>query len=162
MIPQSYIDELLARLDIVTVIGDRIALKKTGKNWSACCPFHDEKTPSFTVSEQKQFYYCFGCGVSGHAIGFVLAYEGGEFPAVVEKLAASVGMQKWTSEKQTKRSEIPAAKRRELESIMEYERYLLRFTKASIENGVIPTEFDKQRARKAADRIKKITEILAR
>jgi DNA primase len=162
MIPQTYIDELLSRLDIVTVIDARVKLKKTGKNWSACCPFHDEKTPSFSVSEQKQFYYCFGCGASGHALGFVLAFEGGEFPAVVEKLAESVGMQKWTSEQNTKRSTIPAARRRKLEEIMANERYLLKFTQASIKSGVKATEFDKKRARLAADRIRKITEILAK
>lgn len=162
MIPQAYIDELLSRLDIVTVIDARVKLKKTGKNWSACCPFHDEKTPSFSVSEQKQFYYCFGCGASGHALGFVLAFDGGEFPAVVEKLAASVGMQKWTSEQTTKRSTIPAARRRKLEEIMANERYLLKFTQASIKSGVNATEYDKKRARIAADRIRKITEILAK
>lgn len=161
MIPKAYIDNLLSRLDIVTVIDSRIKLKKTGKNWSACCPFHDEKTPSFSVSEDKQFYYCFGCGASGNALGFVLGYEGGEFPAVVERLAQSVGMEKWTSDRQTKRSLIPAERRRKLEKIMANERYLLSFVKASMQSGTMPSNEDKQRARLAADRIKKITEILA-
>lgn len=162
MIPQSYLDELLSRLDIVTVIDSRIKLKKTGKNLSALCPFHDEKSPSFSVSEDKQFYYCFGCGASGNALGFVMAFEGGEFPAVVEKLARSIGMEKWTSETKTKRSTIPAERRRKLEKGLADERYLLEFTKASIRSGVIPTEYDKQRARKAVERIKKISEILAK
>ena len=61
-IPESFIDDLLARLDIVEVVNRRVPLKKGGKNYMACCPFHDEKTPSFSVSPDKQFYYCFGCG----------------------------------------------------------------------------------------------------
>ena len=162
MIPQAYIDDLLSRLDIVSVIDSRVKLKKTGKNWLACCPFHEEKTPSFSVSEAKQFYYCFGCGASGHALRFVLDYEGGEFPAVVEKLAKSVGMAKWTSQQNTRRSSIPAVRRRKLEEIMANERYLLKFTRASIQSGVVATEYDKERARKAAARIKKITEILTK
>jgi len=162
MIPQAYIDELLSRLDIISVIDSRVKLKKTGKNWSALCPFHDEKSPSFSVSEDKQFYYCFGCGASGHALNFVLQYEGGEFPAVVENLARSVGMEKWTSERTTKRSIIPAERRRKLEKIMGEERYLLNFVKASVQSGTMPSDEDKQRARLAADRIKKITAILAK
>lgn len=156
-------DDLLSRLDIVEVIDARVKLRKTGKNWSACCPFHDEKTPSFSVSEAKQFYYCFGCGASGNAIGFVMNFEGGEFPAVIEKLAQSVGLPKWTStEPPKKRSVIPAERRRKLQGILDNERYLLKFTKASIDSGVVPTQFDKERAKKAAERIKKISEILAR
>jgi DNA primase len=162
MIPQAYIDELMSRLDIVSVIDSRVKLKKTGKNYSALCPFHDEKSPSFSVSEDKQFYYCFGCGASGHALGFVLSYDGGEFPAVVEKLAQSVGMTKWTSETQTKRSSIPAERRRKLEKVLGDERYLLNFVKASVQSGTMPSDEDKQRARLAADRIKKITAILAK
>ena len=75
LIPKTYIDDALARTDIVDVIDSRVRLKKTGKNFSACCPFHDEKSPSFSVSQEKQFYYCFGCGASGDAIGFLVDYE---------------------------------------------------------------------------------------
>ncbi|MBV1910872.1 MAG: DNA primase [Kangiellaceae bacterium] len=92
-IPQSFINELLARVDIVDVIERRISLKKTGKNYSACCPFHNEKTPSFSVSPDKQFYYCFGCGVSGNALSFIMEYEGQEFVAAIEDLAQSMGME---------------------------------------------------------------------
>src|SRR5690554_2658553 len=92
LIPQTFIDELLARVDIVEVIDSRVKLKKTGKNYSACCPFHNEKSPSFTVSPDKQFYHCFGCGVSGSAIKFIMEYEGLPFPDTVEKLAQSVGL----------------------------------------------------------------------
>jgi DNA primase len=92
-IPQSFIDELLDRVDIVEVVDHRVKLKKTGKNYSACCPFHDEKTPSFTVSPDKQFFYCFGCGASGNAVGFLMDYERTEFPQAVEQLAHLCGME---------------------------------------------------------------------
>lgn len=92
-IPQSFINELLARVDIVDVIERRIDLKKKGKNFSACCPFHNEKTPSFSVSPDKQFFYCFGCGVSGNALTFIMEYEGQEFVPSVEDLAHSMGME---------------------------------------------------------------------
>ena len=91
-IPQYFIDDLLARADIVPVVDSRVKLRKTGKNYSACCPFHDEKTPSFTVSPDKQFYYCFGCGASGNAVGFLMEYDRLPFPEAVEKLAASLGI----------------------------------------------------------------------
>ncbi|WOX06986.1 DNA primase [Microbulbifer pacificus] len=92
-IPQYFIDDLLARADIVPVVDSRVKLRKTGKNYSACCPFHDEKTPSFTVSPDKQFYYCFGCGASGNAVGFLMEYDRLPFPEAVEKLAASLGIE---------------------------------------------------------------------
>ena len=92
-IPQSFINDMLARVDIVDVIERRITLKKTGKNYSACCPFHNEKTPSFSVSPDKQFYYCFGCGVSGNALTFIMEYEGQEFVAAIEDLAQSMGLE---------------------------------------------------------------------
>ncbi|MEO0435742.1 MAG: DNA primase [Pseudomonadota bacterium] len=91
-IPQPFIDDLLDRVDIVDVIDRRVKLKKTGKNYSARCPFHDEKTPSFSVNPEKQFYYCFGCGAGGNALGFIMDYENIEFPQAVENLAATVGM----------------------------------------------------------------------
>ncbi len=91
-IPQSFIDELLARVDVVDVVDSRVKLKKTGKNYSACCPFHNENTPSFTVSPDKQFYYCFGCGASGTALRFVMEFDGLSFPDAVEKLADQMSM----------------------------------------------------------------------
>jgi len=93
LIPQGFIDDLLDRLDIVEIIDTRVKLKKSGKNFSACCPFHDEKTPSFTVSQDKQFYHCFGCGASGNALGFLMNYERLEFPQAVEHLARSAGVE---------------------------------------------------------------------
>ena len=90
-IPQSFLDDLLDRVDIVDVVDRRVKLKKSGKNYSACCPFHDEKTPSFSVSPQKQFYYCFGCGASGNVIGFLMELENLSFPEAVEELARRYG-----------------------------------------------------------------------
>lgn len=93
LIPQPFIDDLLTRLDIVDIIDKRVKLKKTGKNYSACCPFHNEKTPSFTVSQDKQFYYCFGCGATGNAVGFLMEYDKLGFIDAVEQLAHSAGVQ---------------------------------------------------------------------
>ncbi|EMR14003.1 DNA primase [Methylophaga lonarensis MPL] len=92
-IPPQFIDELLARVDIVDVIDARVPLKKAGKNLHACCPFHNEKTPSFTVSPDKQFYHCFGCGAHGTAVGFLMEYDHLSFPEAVQELADMVGMQ---------------------------------------------------------------------
>ena len=92
LIPDSFIDELLARIDIVDVIERRVPLKKAGREWTACCPFHDERTPSFYVSPAKQFFHCFGCGAHGSAIKFLMDYERLEFPDAVEELAQSVGL----------------------------------------------------------------------
>ena len=87
-IPQNFIDDLIARTDIVEVINSRVPLKRKGKEYSACCPFHNEKTPSFTVSETKQFYYCFGCHAKGNAIGFLMDYEHLDYIEAIESLAA--------------------------------------------------------------------------
>ncbi len=93
MIPDSFIQELLARIDIVDVIERRLPLKKAGANYVACCPFHSEKTPSFSVSPSKQFYHCFGCGAHGSAIGFLMEYSGLGFIEAVEDLAGQIGLQ---------------------------------------------------------------------
>ena len=102
-IPQSFIDEVLNRTDIVEVIDTRVPLKKAGREFKACCPFHDEKTPSFTVSQVKQFYHCFGCGANGTAISFLMDYEHMEFLEAIEDLARRAGMEvpKETTGKQT-------------------------------------------------------------
>ena len=92
-IPKAFVDELLARTDIVEVIGSRIPLKKAGREWKACCPFHGEKTPSFYVSQQKQFYHCFGCGAHGTALGFLIEHDRLSFPEAVEDLAGRAGLE---------------------------------------------------------------------
>ena len=91
-IPRAFIDDVLLRTDIVDVISERIRLRKTGKNYSGLCPFHQEKTPSFSVSPDKQFYHCFGCGKSGNAIGFLIDYDQLTFIEAVELLAQHVGL----------------------------------------------------------------------
>src|ERR1700681_2514292 len=93
MIPQEFIQSLLGRVDIVDVVDRYVKLKKAGANFQACCPFHNEKSPSFTVSPAKQFYHCFGCGAHGNAIGFLMSYGGLGYIHSVEDLASMVGMQ---------------------------------------------------------------------
>jgi len=93
LIPQHFIDDLITRADIVEVLGRRIQLKKAGREFKACCPFHDEKTPSFTVSPAKGFYHCFGCGAHGTALGFLMDYDHMEFVDAVESLAGMMGIE---------------------------------------------------------------------
>jgi DNA primase len=92
-IPQSFIDELIARTDIVELVGSRVQLKKAGREWKAPCPFHNEKTPSFWVSPDKQFYHCFGCGAHGTALGFLMEHDKLPFPDAVEELASRLGLE---------------------------------------------------------------------
>ncbi len=92
-IPSTFIDNLLNRVDIVDLINQRIPLKKAGKDYQACCPFHDEKTPSFTVSHEKQFYHCFGCSAHGSAIGFLMDYDNMSFVEAIEELAHQAGVE---------------------------------------------------------------------
>ena len=93
LIPQSFIDELIARADIVEVIGLRVPLKKAGREYRACCPFHNEKTPSFWVSPDKQFYHCFGCGAHGTVLKFLMEHDRMAFPEAVEELAQRLGLE---------------------------------------------------------------------
>ncbi len=92
-IPQQFIDDLMSRVDIVEVIDSRVPLKKKGREYMACCPFHNEKTPSFSVSPAKQFYHCFGCGAHGTALGFLMDYEHLDFVEAVEELASQYGLE---------------------------------------------------------------------
>ncbi|NMP32115.1 DNA primase [Thalassotalea sp. M1531] len=100
LIPRQFIDDLLARTDIVELINSRVTLKKAGKNYQACCPFHTEKSPSFSVSPDKQFYHCFGCGEHGNAISFLMEYDRLEFVDAIEELASLNGMEVERDEKQ--------------------------------------------------------------
>lgn len=92
-IPRDFIDDLIARADIVEVVNSRVQLKKAGRNYQACCPFHNEKTPSFSVSQEKQFYHCFGCGAHGNVISFLMEHDRLEFPEAVEDLARFMGVE---------------------------------------------------------------------
>src|SRR5689334_24794065 len=93
MIPQEFIQSLLGRVDIVDVVERYVKLKKAGANYQALCPFHNEKSPSFSVSPSKQFYHCFGCGAHGNAIGFLMEYSGLAYPEAIRALAETVGME---------------------------------------------------------------------
>ncbi len=114
LIPQDFIDDLIARADIVEVVGRRAQLKKAGREFKACCPFHDEKTPSFTVSPSKGFYHCFGCGAHGTAVGFLMEFEHMSFVEAIESLANSMGVEVPRSE-----SDQPARRYDELFSLMD-------------------------------------------
>jgi len=92
-VPRAFIDDLLNRIDIVEVVDSRVPLKKKGSEYWACCPFHNEKSPSFSVSQNKQFYHCFGCQQSGNAIGFLMDYDHMEFVEAIESLAQSIGLE---------------------------------------------------------------------
>ena len=110
-IPQPFIQELLARTDVVEIVGRYVQLKKTGANFSGLCPFHSEKSPSFTVSPSKQFYHCFGCGKNGNAIGFLMDHAGMGFVEAVQDLAQQTGMQVPQDDQSPQERERAAAQR---------------------------------------------------
>lgn len=121
MIPTDFIDDLLGRVDIVDLIDAHVPLKKGGQNYLACCPFHKEKSPSFTVSPHKQFYHCFGCGAHGTAIGFLMAYQGLSFTEAVRTLADQVGLQVPNTIRDSNHAEITKnhEKKLSLENVLE-------------------------------------------
>src|SRR5215475_1362437 len=90
--PPAFLEELRSRLPLSEVAGKRLALTRAGREFKACCPFHNEKTPSFTINDDKQFYHCFGCGAHGDIIGFVMQHDRLSFPEAVESLAAQAGL----------------------------------------------------------------------
>ena len=141
-IPQSFINDLLARVDIVDVIESRMTLKKTGKNYSGLCPFHDEKTPSFTVSPDKQFYHCFGCQESGTALTFIMNYDRLEFVEAVEALAQSLGLE--VPREQTSRGGPPRDKAEE-EGLYEVLARAERFYRQSLRDAPNAIEYLKGR-----------------
>lgn len=146
MIPQDYIDELRARIDIVALIDSRVKLKKMGKNYMACCPFHDEKSPSFSVNEQGQFFYCFGCGATGNGIGFLMRYERIEFGEAVRKLAMMNGM---SEPDRATRQEITGAELRKLEEELRDERLIVEIGNVMEGRGEFITREDRERHRLA-------------
>src|SRR3981189_2160411 len=119
MIPDSFKQDLLNRVDIVDVVSRHVQLKKGGANYLGLCPFHGEKTPSFTVSPAKQFYHCFGCGVHGNAIGFVMAYAAPGYIDAIKGLAASVGMQVPELKPRTKEEAARQERETDLYAVME-------------------------------------------
>lgn len=155
MIPQQYIDEVIARSNIVDVIDARVKLKKAGKNHVACCPFHDEKTPSFSVNEDKGFYYCFGCGASGNAIGFLIDYERLEFKDAVVILGRSLGLGDPENEAIVKES-IQSRWRRyiAIKRKISDDNLLIEITKAARERGENIPQSDRPLILAAIDRLK--------
>lgn len=144
MIPQSYIDEVLARANIVDVIDTRVKLKKAGKNHIACCPFHDEKTPSFSVNEREGFFYCFGCGASGNSIGFIMDYERLEFKDAVIGLGRALGLgdpSPNTKARESLQSRI--GKHARLKAQILDDRWLMEIVKAARERGEQISEQEK-------------------
>ncbi|MDX1481782.1 MAG: DNA primase, partial [Woeseiaceae bacterium] len=137
MIPQHFIDDLIARADIVEVVGRRVQLKKAGREFKANCPFHDEKTPSFTVSPLKGFYHCFGCGAHGTAIGFLMEYDHLNFVEAVETLAQMLGIEVPRDE-----SERPAQRYDELFDLL---RKVERFFERSLKDSDAAVDYLKQR-----------------
>ena len=133
MIPRDFIDTLLARVDIVDLIDRRVPLKKAGQNYQACCPFHSEKTPSFTVSPTKQFYHCFGCGAHGTALGFLMEYEHMGFPDAVAALAQDVGLPMPESAQEPDRPRPPPALWDALEQAAQFYRQQLKQTPRAID-----------------------------
>ncbi len=131
MIPDSFIQDLIARVDIVDLIDTYVPLKKAGANYAACCPFHNEKSPSFTVSPTKQFYHCFGCGAHGTAIGFVMEYQGLGFVDAIKELAGRAGMQVPESEGRSSNDEKPGQTRALLEVMARAAQYYKDQLKAS-------------------------------
>jgi DNA primase len=134
MIPRDFIQTLLGRVDIVDTIERYVPLKKAGANYVARCPFHSEKSPSFTVSPSKQFYYCFGCGASGTALGFIMEYTGAGFVEAVKLLAEQVGLEVPTEDsRQTHRQELQAGLGEVLRRAADYYRGELKKSEAAIQ-----------------------------
>jgi len=131
VIPDSFIQDLLARVDIVDLVDGFVPLKKAGANYAACCPFHNEKSPSFTVSPTKQFYHCFGCGAHGTAISFVMEYQGLGFIDAVKELAQRAGMQVPESEGRGAKDEKPGQTRTLIEIMARAAQYYKDQLKAS-------------------------------
>ena len=133
MIPRDFIDTLLARVDVVDVIDRRVPLKKAGQNYQACCPFHSEKTPSFTVSPTKQFYHCFGCGAHGTAISFLMEYEHMSFRDAVAALAQDVALPVPESAQEQDRPKPPPALWEALEQAAHFYRQQLKQSPRAID-----------------------------
>ena len=136
-IPQDFIDDLIARADIIEVVGKRVELKKAGREFKACCPFHGEKTPSFTVSPAKGFYHCFGCGAHGTAIGFLMEFEHMSFVEAIESLAGTMGVDVPRDE-----SDQPARRYDELFSLMES---VDKFWQSQLREHAVASDYLKQR-----------------
>lgn len=141
MIPQSFIDDLLYRLDITDVVGRYVQLKAAGSNLQGLCPFHNEKSPSFSVSPSKQFYHCFGCGAHGNAVGFVMEHLGLTFPEAVESLAGNLGL----DVPHEKGVEVPEQVRSEREELVDLLTRAANYYKAQLKTSPLAVDYLKNR-----------------
>ncbi|MDP5238087.1 DNA primase [Uliginosibacterium sp. 31-16] len=138
MIPESFIQDVLARTDIVSLIERYVPLKKGGANYMACCPFHNEKSPSFSVSPTKQFYHCFGCGAHGTAIGFLMEYSGMSFPEAIKDLAQQAGLK-------IPEDNAPQQDRAQISSLLDVMGRATRFYREQLKHSQKAIEYLKQR-----------------
>lgn len=145
MIPESFIQELLNRVDIVDVVDKNVPLKKAGANYSACCPFHNEKSPSFTVSPTKQFYHCFGCGAHGTALGFLMEYQGLSFVEAIHELAKMVGLQVPQVQSTPEARQQAQANQKVAESLQEVLQQAANYYKAELKKAPRAIEYLKAR-----------------
>ena len=145
MIPESFIQELLNRVDIVDVVDKSVPLKKAGANYSACCPFHNEKSPSFTVSPTKQFYHCFGCGAHGTALGFLMEYQGLSFVEAIHELAKMVGLQVPQVQSTPEARQQAQANQKVAESLQEVLQQAANYYKAELKKSPRAIEYLKAR-----------------
>lgn len=132
LIPKDFIEDMIARTDIVDIIDSRVKLKKAGKNYQACCPFHNEKSPSFTVSQDKQFYHCFGCGAHGNTISFLMEFDRLEFPEAVEELARYHGVEVPREQSNHSTNQRPSVGRAQLDSDFELMEKATRFFQSQL------------------------------
>lgn len=145
MIPSDFIDDLLAKIDIVDIIDERVPLKKSGANYMACCPFHKEKTPSFSVSPSKQFYHCFSCGAHGTAIGFLMEQQGLSFPEAVQYLADRAGMIVPNIKGQQEAPEIRAERKKKQQTLEETMQNCADFYRQQLKFNTIAQQYFNQR-----------------
>ncbi|MGY8794292.1 MAG: DNA primase, partial [Woeseiales bacterium] len=137
LIPQHFIDDLISRADVAEVVGRRVQLKKAGKEFKGCCPFHDEKTPSFSVVPDKGFYHCFGCGAHGTAISFLMEHDHMDFVDAVESLANTMGIEVPREEGQR-----PA---RSYDALFELISRVARYFEGQLKNHPVAIEYVKNR-----------------
>lgn len=154
MIKPEVIDRIMSAVNIVDVINDRVTLKKSGKNYMACCPFHEERTPSFTVEESKQMFYCFGCGASGDAAKFLMDYERLSFVEAMKKLSQITGI---PIEEDLNHS-TPIISKRQMDKLNDAE-LTEKLVVAIYENGNGFTDDDKRRYSLAKARLKQINKM---
>lgn len=151
-------ERIVGSADIVDVIGSAIDLKKKGKNWSACCPFHAEKTPSFSVNQDKQFYYCFGCGAGGDVVKFIMDFDKVDFIGAIKKLSRITGIPMEEGGNESR----PIVSRMKMKKLIDAElteKMIIAMHNEMVFNGEEINEEDKKRAALAEQRVKEIQKM---